>query len=412
MNLINFPLEFFKSNRERLRQKVSSDIPMVIVANGILQRGADSSYPFIQDANFWYLTGINDPDIILVMEEDREYLIVPIREGTRVSFDGQIDQESIAESCGITDIVNEVSGWKRLDAVLAKTRSLATLAPAPLFIEQYGMYSNPARARFIERVQKHINDLNLIDIRPELANLRMIKQPIEVQAIQTAIDITNKTLRDVIKQPAGTYKYEYQIEADISRGFRYLGAQNHAFEPIIAGGDRACTLHNISNSAALSPNELVVMDVGASVFGYAADITRMYCNGKPTDRQRDVFNAVSECQLYAIDLLKPGCKLKNYENKVMRFLGGKLKELKLINSIKEEEVRTFFPHATSHFLGLNVHDVGDYRQPLQPGTVLTVEPGIYIPKENIGVRIEDDILITDDGNKVLSKNLPSKLKLI
>ena len=154
------------------------------------------------------------------------------------------------------------------------------------------------------------------------------------------------------------------------------------------------------------------MDVGASVFGYAADITRMYCNGKPTDRQRDVFNAVSECQLYAIDLLKPGCKLKNYENKVMRFLGGKLKELKLINSIKEEEVRTFFPHATSHFLGLNVHDVGDYRQPLQPGTVLTVEPGIYIPKENIGVRIEDDILITDDGNKVLSKNLPSKLKLI
>lgn len=404
-----FTSEFFKLNRDSLKKNLQSSIPIVVTANGMIQRGADSSYPFYQDANFWYLTGIDDPDITLVMEDDREFLIVPIREGTRVTFDGQINQEDLSEISGVKDIVNEVTGWKRLDSIVQNYGKLATLAPAPAFIEQYGMYANPARERLMDRIKQHVKQVELEDIRPVLANMRMIKQKPELEAIQGAIDITIKTLKDVLASPKDTYDYEYQMEADITRGFRFLGADGHSFDPIVAGGQRACTLHNTANSAPINKNELVVLDVGASFRGYAADITRVYASSAPSTRQKEVFEAVKAAQAYAISLLGPGVRLKAYEAKVVKFIGEQLKDLGLVNNLKESSVREYFPHATSHFMGLNVHDVGNYQQPLKPGTVLTVEPGIYIKGEGIGVRIEDDVLITNNGVKVLSSDLPSKL---
>jgi Xaa-Pro aminopeptidase len=168
-------------------------------------------------------------------------------------------------------------------------------------------------------------------------------------------------------------------------------------------------LHNTANSAPINKNELVVLDVGASFRGYAADITRVYASSAPSTRQKEVFEAVKAAQAYAISLLGPGVRLKAYEAKVVKFIGEQLKDLGLVNNLKESSVREYFPHATSHFMGLNVHDVGNYQQPLKPGTVLTVEPGIYIKGEGIGVRIEDDVLITNNGVKVLSSDLPSKL---
>ncbi len=408
MNKPDFDSNFFKNNRANLRRHLNTDDPIVITANGLIQMGADSSYPFVQDANFWYLSGINDPDIILVMDGEREFLIAPTREATRATFDGQIDQTSLTNLSGIGDVLNEVSGWKRLDALAEKTKRLATLAPAPSFIEQYGMYANPARSRLIDRIRRHVEDIHLMDIRPEIARLRMIKQAPELAALKLAIDITTDTLKDVMAAASG-YSYEYEIEADISRGFRYRGADGHAFDPIVAGGKRACTLHNTSNNAALDSSELVVMDVGAAALGYAADITRTMSVSKPSPRQQDVFRAVRAAQAYAMSLIKPGTKLKTYEDKVMRFIGSELKTLGLIKNLKETEVRRYFPHATSHFIGLNVHDVGDYQMPLKPGMVLTVEPGIYIPEEGIGVRIEDDVLVTPDGVKSLSAGLPVKL---
>jgi len=409
MTLPAFNQDFFKNNRKRLKQLLNSDDPVIVTGNGLIQRGADSSYPFVQDANFWYLTGIPDPDITLVIDGDREFIIVPIRGGSRVTFDGQIDQLLLKSKSGITDIVNEVNGWKRIDGLLEKTKRLATLAPAPLYIEQYGMYANPARARLMERLEHHVHNLELVDIRNILANMRMIKQELEIKAIQAAIDITTETLKQVLSQPKGSYKFEYQIEADITRGFRYLGADGHSFEPIVAGGLRACTLHNVDNNSRISDGELVVLDVGASVSGYAADITRVYATAKPTQRQKDVFTAVKETQAFAMELLKPGVSLKSYEAKVVKMIGSKLKQLGLTKNTLESSVRDYFPHATSHFLGLNVHDVGDYLKPLQPGTVITVEPGIYIPQEGIGVRLEDDVLITESGAINLSRNLHSKL---
>jgi Xaa-Pro aminopeptidase len=402
----NFKTEFFSSNRQRLLACLPSDLAVAITANGLVQRGADSAYPFAQDANFWYLTGITIPDIVLVIDRSREFLIAPLREGGRVILDGQIDYSALSAVSGIKEVLNEASGWKRLDGIISKNKRLASLAPAGAYIEAYGMYSNPARARFTDRLIRHTPDLEILDIRRDLARLRMIKQPEELIAIQAAIDITVTTLKEVLKQPRAIYHYEYEIEADITRGFRRRGALGHAFEPIIASGQRACTLHYLDNNGAQSPDDLFVVDVGANVCGYAADITRTLAVTTPTKRQKDVVLAVKEAHSYALSLLKPGVSFRTYENKMERFIGAKLKQLGVIDNLKKDNIRRYFPHATSHFLGLNPHDAGDYSQPIQPGYVLAVEPGIYLPKEGIGVRIEDDVLITENGNKNLSFPLP------
>lgn len=386
-----------------LANRVQADVPIVVTANGLLQRGGDSSFAFIQDASFWYLTGIDEPDITLVMDGDDEFLIVPVREPNRETFDGAVDAPKLMSQSGISKIVDETAGWKHLDQLLTRTKKVSIPAAAPAYLEHYGMYANPARSRVAERLQRHVADAQIIDNRAELARMRMLKQPAELAALQRAIDITGQTLNDVLRpSQLANYAHEYQLEADIARGFRYQGGRGHSFEPIVAGGKNACTLHNVSNQAPLTKGDLVVVDVGAEYEHYAADITRSVCLGKPTPRQRAVYDAVTAVQAYALDLLRPGTNLRQYEDKVARRMGQELKALGLIKSAKKADIRKYFPHATSHFLGLNVHDVGDYTQPLQPGVVLTCEPGIYIPEEGIGVRLEDDILITNDGHKVLS----------
>src|SRR5690606_4788889 len=159
----------------------------------------------------------------------------------------------------------------------------------------------------------------------------------------------------------------------------------------------ACVIHNMDNNDPIKTGDLLVLDVGAEVENYSADITRTLApGGKASKRQKAVYAAVLAVQDYAFSLVKPGALLKDNEQKVEQFMGEKLRELGLIKSIDRDSVRQYFPHATSHFLGLDVHDVGDYSQPLAPGMVLTVEPGIYISDEAIGVRIEDDLLVTAD----------------
>lgn len=401
-----FTSDFFAHNRARLRELAASTGPIVITANGLLQRGGDSSYAFCQDANFWYLTGINEPDITLVIDGENEYLIVPPRDASRQAFDGALDPAALSARSGIKTVLESAAGWATLNNGLKKSAQVATVAAPPAYIERYGLYANPAREHLI----KKLKNVKIIDISKHIVHLRMVKQAPELAAIQSAIDITIDTIKDVAKTlKTGAYKHEYQLEADISQGFRRRGATGHAFDPIVAGGDRACTLHNVANNGRLSPNELIVVDVGAEVEHYAADITRTIYASKISPRAASIYEAVAEVQRYAFSLLKPGVNLQEYEKNVESFMGQKLFELGLIKTINHKNIRKYYPHATSHFLGLNVHDAGDYKLPLQAGMVLTVEPGIYVPQQKIGVRLEDDVLITKTGIKVLTKRLTSKL---
>jgi Xaa-Pro aminopeptidase len=284
------------------------------------------------------------------------------------------------------------------------------LASPPAYVETYGLYTNPARAAITTRLKSYNPDLELLDLSPHLVRMRMIKQPPEIAAIQAAIDITIASFKDATRHARlAKYAYEYELEAAITQGFRARGASGHSFEPIIAGGQRAVTLHNLANNGALMADELIVVDIGAEVEHYAADITRTIALKSVSRRQRSVHEAVQEIQQQAFGLLKPGVLVREYEQQVEHLMGEKLRELGLIKSITHEAVRQYYPHATSHFMGLNVHDIGDYDRPLEPGIVMTVEPGIYIPEEGIGVRIEDDVLITNMGIKILSNKLSSEL---
>lgn len=403
-----FSAEFFRHNREQLRKLVNAEV-IVITANGVLQRSADTVYPFQQDTNFWYVIGIDEPDVLLVMDVGEEYIILPKRSYYQDTFDGMLDTEIVKQKSGIKNIYSFEEGWKKLKARISKVDQVATIAPPPHYIDVYGMYTNPARrvlARSLREIQESIK---LVDIREHFATLRMIKQPAEIEAIKRAIAITGDGLAEVIGAArSDRYKYEYEVEADLTRAFRH-NKSDHAFDPIIAGGARACTLHNTNMSSTIHKNELLLFDIGASYKGYAADITRTIAIGKPTKRQQAVYDAVKDAQEYAYSLLKPGVDLKDYELKIEHYIGEKLVELGVVKKNESSEVRKYYPHAASHHLGLDVHDIDDRKSLLAPNMVITVEPGIYIPEEGIGVRIEDDVRITEDGIEVLSAHLPSQL---
>jgi Xaa-Pro aminopeptidase len=410
MTTPRFTSEFFAANRKRLRDLFTGTAPIVLTGNGLLQRGGDSSYAFSQDASFWYLTGLNEPDITLVMDRNKEYLIVPERSANREAFDGKVNGDELSHRSSIQSVYSDKDGWTQLGGRLKKVKHVATLATSPPYVEHYGLYTNPSRAVLAARLKDCNPSLELLDLGPHLTRMRMIKQPEELAAIAAAIRITIASFKEATRLTRlAHYAYEYELEAAITGGFRKRGASGHAFEPIVAGGQRAVTLHNMSNNAALASDELIVVDIGAEVEHYAADITRTIGLKTISRRQRAVHEAVQEIQRQAFDLLKPGVLLKDYEQQVEGLMGEKLRELGLIKSITHEAVRHYYPHATSHFLGLNVHDVGDYNRPLEPGIVMTVEPGIYIPEEGIGVRIEDDVLITPKGIKILSNKLSREL---
>lgn len=402
-----FTAEFFSSNRKSLQDKTNARL-IVFAANGLLQRSADTTYAFRQDSNFWYLTGIEEPDFVLVLSSDETFLIAPKRDDHRDQWDGAINKDELQRVSGIETIYEHHEGWTKLDMLLKKHKKAHTITPAEPYFEHFGFYANPARATLLNHLDKH-KKLETVDIRKQIAQLRQIKQQPEIAALKQAISITNKTLQKVQKN-LQKYTSEHQIEADITREFIYRGASGHAYQPIVAAGKNAAVIHYVKNNQEIQTGDLILLDVGAEVSNYSADITRTYAVGRQSSRQKDVTDAVVRVQKQALKLLGPGVDMKKYEKQIDAIMAKELKKLKLVsNTDDKKQLKKYYPHLASHFLGLDTHDAADYTTPLQPGMVLTVEPGIYIPEEGIGVRIEDDILITETGNEVLSADLPQDL---
>lgn len=401
-----FGSDFFFNNRRKLAQHTKSKL-LVIGGGGIISSSSWETFPFRQDGNFWYLTGIDQPDFVLVMAGWDEFLISPSRDPIREIFDGKLDLAQLSKDSGVKQILDEKAGWQKLKKLLAKNKQVGTLLPAPTYAKAEGIYANPVRAHLGKKL-KRAGAKKLEDLRPVLVNLRMIKQPVEVKALQSAIDLTIGSFKETFSH-RGDFKHEYQLEAALIGNFRARGAVGHAYPPIVAGGKNACTLHYGANNQPLRSKDLVLVDAGARYNNYPADLTRTIALGSPTVRQMAVFDAVNRVRRFAISQLKPGVLLKNYSREVVDNMGQELLKLKLINRPEVRQIRQYFPHGVSHFLGLEVHDVGDYEVPLQAGMVLTVEPGIYIPEESLGIRQEDDVLITAQSNRVLSAKLPHKL---
>jgi len=401
---MQFDADFFGDNRRKLLGVLNDDALCVLSANGLMQRSADTTFTFRQDSNFWYLTGIEEPDCVLVLSAEKTFIILPNRADHRDLWDGALSTKELKDVSGIVEFYEHTEGWNLLDRMIKKTKKIHTATPFEPYFEHFGFYANPARGTLITALKKH-RTLELVDIRKDIARLRQVKQPVELAAIQRAIDITAKSLKHVRKK-LPSYSKEYEMVADITADFIRNGARGHAYSPIVASDKNAATIHYVQNNAEINPNSIVLFDVGAEVENYSADISRTYAVGKATPRQKAVYKAVKEVQEYAMSLLKPGVLMKEYEGKVDLFMAKQLKKLNILDDITDKKrLKKYYPHLTSHFLGLDVHDSADYEMPLALNMVLTVEPGIYIPEESIGIRIEDNVRITESGAEVLSSGI-------
>lgn len=403
---MRFDATFYSGNRQRLRAACPEDAPIIIAANARMQRNADVAFPFQQDSNFMHLSGIKEPSALLVIEPTESYVILPEQSDYLSYFHGQQAEKQLMQIAGIDAVLDAKAGWQKLAARVKTAGQVYSLTPPPAFIDVYGMYTNPARQELVEKIIAIDKTIEVLDIRQQLAALRMVKQPTELQALQEAVELTVAAFRAVKQQKL---RHEKEIEAAFSIFFLEHGQQWHGYDPIVAGGKNACVMHYGENAQTVNSNELVLIDIGAAIDGYSADITRVFPIDQPTKRQREVHEAVLAVQNYALSLQKPGANIRDNEKLIEAFMGEQLMSLGLIKKPEREAIRHYFPHATSHFLGLDVHDLGDYDAPLTENMVLTVEPGIYVPEEGIGVRIEDDVLITADGHKIMSDALPRDL---
>lgn len=404
----SFTADFYVGNRKKLRTLFQGTAPIVITANGKLQKGTSDHFRLYQDGNFLYLTGINEPDIILVMDKDKEYLILPERSDGGEAFYGALDPTQLTNISGITEVLDYKTGWKRLTSKLKKVKHVATLAPSPVYIEHYDFYTNPARAAVLSKIKEINPGLEPLDLRQHMALMRMVKQAPELAAIQQAVDISTRSFKD-LKRKLPKLEHEYEVEAMLAYDFRRRGGDGIAYDTIAASGANACIMHYGTNSHPLTQGQSIMIDAGAAYKRYAADLTRVFMLGPVTKRHEQIWAAVKEVYDFAASNLKPGISIRQNERAVEQFMGEKLRSLGLIRNVERDEIRTFFPHATSHFLGLDVHDAGDYDRPLEPGVTLTIEPGIYVPAEGIGIRLEDDFVITEDGIRNLSAALPLDL---
>lgn len=402
-----FSHEFFTKNRQSLVSDTRAKL-IVLTANGLLQRSADTTYKFRQDSNFWYLTGVEEPDYTLVIYENDSYLIEPKRSEHRDLWDGAVDKEGLLARSGIHDVLDHHTGWNKLDKQIKSTSKVHTIAPAEVYFEHFGFYANPARAALLGQIEKH-KKAQVVDIRKDLARLRQIKQVPEIEAIKLAINTTLKSLEKV-KNNLKKYKAENQIVADVTRDFIRGGCAGHAYSPIVAYGQNATTIHYVDTDASIGDSGLVLLDIGAEYSNYSADITRTFSIGKPSKREAKVHKSVVAVKKYATELIKPGIKLREYEKKVDIRMGEELKKLGLISRADDmKSIKKYYPHLVSHHLGLDTHDAADYDLPLAPGMVVTIEPGIYIPEEGIGIRLEDDVLVTASGCLNLSDSLSTSL---
>jgi len=391
---------FFINNRTAIAEKLSGGL-LVISAYTKMQRMSDMAAMFEQEPNFWYLTGIEYADWILVLDGStgNSWLIAPKIDSVHSLFDGSLSYSDAKDISGVDRVVDADEGVELLRQ-LSRKHSVVHTIGQPMHANRYGFTLNPSIAALRQKLQRTFTHLR--DADKELSGMRAIKQPEELVAIKKAVTQTCASF-DTVRQKLDTFKYEYEIAAEFDYDFRRLGTKGHAYDPIIASGLNACTLHYVANNSRLKKPSLVLMDVGARVGGYAADITRTYAYGTVTVRQKQIHEAVQGAHTRAIELLRPGLSVIEYQQEVDDIMKEALKSLGLQHD--SDSLRRYFPHAISHGLGVDVHDSLGAPKYFLPNMVLTVEPGIYIPEESIGVRIEDDILITANKHENLSRKL-------
>ncbi|HHE37379.1 MAG TPA: aminopeptidase P family protein, partial [Candidatus Cloacimonetes bacterium] len=367
----------------------------------------DTGY-FQQENNFLYLTGLEVPEAVLVIYKIKDKPVIDL------FIERNIPEMVVWEGEKmLPDKAREKSGIKMVSFLDEFERKLGMylLNKHKCFINRiHSGLNSPLNKQqlFIKSVRDRFPELSYEDFTEIIRPLRMIKDKWEIQQIQKAIDITAQGISEIFKK-AKSGMMEYELEAILNYEITRSGMRHLGFKSIIAAGKNAATLHYVNNNSMIGKNDLILLDVGAACNNYSADISRTFpVSGKFTARQKAVYGEVLKINKKIIAMVKPGVGLKELNEKTIELIKVALKKLKLIKD--EKDYRQYYMHSVSHHLGLDTHDVGKRDSILKTGNVITVEPGIYIPKEKIGVRIEDDILVTKTGHQILSKNIPKEIE--
>lgn len=412
----------FFQRRSRLQSLLGDGVAIIPTAPEVI-RNRDAHYPFRPDSYFWYLSGFGEPEAVLVLvggTEPKSILFCRTKDMERETWDGfRYGPEAAAAEFGFDQAFPISELDKKLPELIADRASLwHTVGANPKWDQRIGEALETVRqqARSGKRAPAHIRDLHAT-----LDSLRLIKDATEIGLMKHAAQITSNAHRRAM-QACRPGMMEYALEAEISHEFRHRGSEAHAYTPIVAGGKNACTLHYVGNNQPLHDGELVLIDAGCEWQNYAADITRTFpINGRFSAAQKDCYEIVLASQYAAIAAVKPGNHFMQPHEAALRVLTQGMVDLGLLGGsvdglIESGAYKPFYMHRTSHWLGLDVHDAGEYKTGkgeqdwtmLQAGMVLTIEPGLYIrpgegiPKhlENIGIRIEDDALVTDYGVEI------------
>ncbi|GMR21605.1 MAG: Xaa-Pro aminopeptidase [Gammaproteobacteria bacterium] len=420
---------FAKRRRDLMDMMVSG--VAIIPTSPIRVRNRDVEYPYRPDSDFYYLTHFPEPEAVAVLvpgREHGEYILFcrerdiekEIWDGRRAGQEGAREHYGADDSFPIDDIDEILPGLLE-----NRDKVYYGMGRYPDFDTRLMDWVNDVRARARNGVHAPGEFVNIDHL---LHEMRLFKRPEEIRLMKQAAKVSCQGHKRAMRvcRPG---MMEYQLEAELHYEFKRGGAQSPAYSSIVGGGENACILHYVENSAELKDGDLLLIDAGAEIDGYAADITRTFpVNGKFSQQQRTIYELVLQAQLAAIDQVKPGNHWNDPHEAAIQVLAEGLCELDLLNGncdelIEKGHYKKFYMHRTGHWLGMDVHDVGDYKlddtwRLLEPGMVMTVEPGLYIAGGdksiderwwNIGVRIEDDVLITRQGCEVLSKDAPKTI---
>ena len=412
------PASLYRRNRQKFMDRMKPASIAVFNSNDIYPISADSTLPFQQHRDIFYLTGVDQEETVLLLFPDapdpknREILFVrETNEHIKIWEGEKLTKEAATALTGI-ETVYWTTEFERVFKDLMRQAER-------LYINTNEHYRAATEVetredRFIKWARQKFPGHKLERSNPILQRLRSVKEPEEIEQIQRACNITEAGFRRVLdKMRPGLY--EYEIEAEFAHEFLRRGSKGFAYTPIIAAGANANVLHYIQNDQIIRDGDLVLIDVGAEYGNWSSDMTRTIpANGRFTERQKAVYNAVLRVKDKAADLLRPGITIPEYHKKVGEFM---TEELLALGLLTDQEVKNqnpdwpaykkYFMHGTSHHLGLDTHDYGILEEPIRAGMVFTVEPGIYIPEEGFGIRIEDDYVVQPEGAPLnLMKNIP------
>ncbi len=404
-------------NREKLYDQLPDHSIVALLANDEMPRNGDQFFPYRQSSDFYYLTGLDEPKSALLIRKGtgikdvETFLFLREADQKFETWNGSIPGfDEASELTGIEEVY-PIEEFQSLFTSFAKDITTVFFDEEMHMDTMVCLISNRENT-FARLKYKHPNH-HFNNLHPLICRLRMMKEMEEMALIRNAISITNSTFRELLPQVKPGMR-EKEIEAYLTYAFTLKGATGHAFAPIIASGLNACTLHYTKNNGTCADGELLLMDFGAEFSNYASDCSRtLPVNGKYTPRQRQLYNATLDVFKQAKEMLKPGISINEVQKEVIGLWEREHVNLGLYSlaDLKKQDPENplffkYFMHGISHFMGLDVHDPGSRDLKLQPGMVLTCEPGIYIREEATGIRLENNILITEDGNTDLMGELP------